>query len=51
MARHRERVKASSDVGDDRKRKYNSLNAGEQVSAEDMEAYRLTQIRPDDPLH
>ncbi|KAK9809714.1 hypothetical protein WJX73_009141 [Symbiochloris irregularis] len=35
---------------DERKRKYNSLADGEDLSAEDMEAYRLTKLREDDPL-
>lgn len=35
---------------DDRKRKYNSLVGDEGTTAEDMEAYRMTRIRADDPL-
>ena len=35
---------------DDRKRKYHSLEDGGNVSAEDMEAYRLMRSRGDDPL-
>lgn len=35
---------------DERKRKYNSLDDGGDLSAEDMEAYRLTKLREDDPL-
>jgi pre-mRNA-processing factor SLU7 len=44
-AAERERVET-----DERKRKYNSLAGGEQVTAEDMEAYRLTRARADDPM-
>ncbi|KAG7671044.1 hypothetical protein Ndes2437A_g04689 [Nannochloris sp. 'desiccata'] len=36
--------------GDDRKRGYNSLNEDYNVSAEDMEAYRMKKSRGDDPL-
>lgn len=35
---------------DERKRKYNSFADGGELSAEDMEAYRLTKAREDDPL-
>lgn len=35
---------------DERKRKYNSLDDGGDLSAEDMEAYRLTKHREDDPI-
>lgn len=36
---------------DERKRKYNSLVAdGDEPTAEDMEAYRLTRARQSDPL-
>ena len=37
-------------TGDDRKRKYNSIEGGDAVSAEDMEAYRLLRSRGEDPL-
>ena len=33
-----------------RKRKFNSLEDGGSVTAEDMEAYRVTRQRGDDPL-
>ena len=36
--------------GDERKRKYNSLAADEEVTAEDMEAYRLQRQRAEDPM-
>jgi pre-mRNA-processing factor SLU7 len=36
--------------GDDRKRRFNSLNEDCNVSAEDMEAYRMKKSRGDDPL-
>ena len=35
---------------DDRKRKYNSVGADVDVTAEDMEAYRMTKGRTDDPM-
>jgi pre-mRNA-processing factor SLU7 len=36
---------------DERKRKYNSLSAGTyEVSAEDMEAYKMSKARADDPM-
>jgi len=35
---------------DDRKRGYNSLRDSHEVTAEDMEAYRLKRTRGDDPL-
>lgn len=35
---------------DDRKRKYNSLAGGEEVTPEEMEAYRMTRSRADDPM-
>ncbi|EIE20936.1 hypothetical protein COCSUDRAFT_30554 [Coccomyxa subellipsoidea C-169] len=35
---------------DERKRKYNSLAGGEEVTAEEMEAYRMTRARADDPM-
>ena len=37
-------------VEDDRERKYHSLNLDDDVTAEDMEAYRMTKIRKDDPM-
>ena len=36
---------------DDRKRKYNSVGADVDVSAEDMEAWRMTKSRHDDPMN
>lgn len=35
---------------DDRKRKYNSMRDTGEVTAEEMEAYRLKRARDDDPL-
>lgn len=35
---------------DDRKRKYNSVDAEVDVTAEDMEAFRMTKNRTDDPM-
>lgn len=35
---------------DERKRKYNSLGADKELSAEEMEAYRMTRARADDPM-
>lgn len=35
---------------DERKRKYNSLAGGEEVTPEEMEAYRMTRMRADDPM-
>ncbi|BDA42492.1 Pre-mRNA-splicing factor SLU7 [Coccomyxa sp. Obi] len=35
---------------DDRKRKYNSFAGGEEVTPEEMEAYRMTRARADDPM-
>ena len=37
------------DVEDDRKRKYNSFTSTE-VTAEEMEAYRMKKTRGDDPM-
>jgi pre-mRNA-processing factor SLU7 len=34
---------------DERKRKYN-VKWNDQVTAEDMEAYRMTRVRHDDPM-
>lgn len=48
MKRHEERMKNNHE--DDRKRGYNSLQDDYNVSAEDMEAYRLKKSRGDDPL-
>ena len=45
QAAKRERVET-----DERKRKYNSQAGGGEVSAEDMEAYRMTRVRGDDPM-
>ncbi len=37
--------------GDERKHKFNSLSAGaHEVTAEDVEAYKMTKARPDDPM-
>ena len=37
--------------GDERKLKFNSLGAGSNdVTAEDVEAYKMTKSRPDDPM-
>ncbi len=35
---------------DDRKRKFNSLAGNEEVTPEEMEAYRTTRNRADDPM-
>ncbi|CAL5219695.1 g1583 [Coccomyxa viridis] len=35
---------------DDRKRKFNSLAGNEEVTAEEMEAYRMSRNRADDPM-
>eukprot|EP00887_Chlorella_sp_A99_P007525 scaffold2.g7525.t1 len=53
LKRQRRREAAAEEEGqaDDRKRRYNSLAADDAgVSAEDMEAYRMTKERGDDPL-
>lgn len=35
---------------DDRKRKFNSLAGNEEVTPEEMEAYRMSRHRADDPM-
>ena len=35
---------------DDRKRKFNSLAGNEEVTPEEMEAYRMSRNRADDPM-
>lgn len=42
--------KAEKEAGDDRKRKYNSVNAEVDVTEEEMEAYRLRKERSADPM-
>eukprot|EP00538_Stauroneis_constricta_P011417 CAMPEP_0119548946 /NCGR_PEP_ID=MMETSP1352-20130426/2749_1 /TAXON_ID=265584 /ORGANISM="Stauroneis constricta, Strain CCMP1120" /LENGTH=656 /DNA_ID=CAMNT_0007594359 /DNA_START=43 /DNA_END=2010 /DNA_ORIENTATION=- len=42
--------KDDDDGDDDRKRKYNSLGADADVTAEEMEAYRMKKGRSDDPM-
>ena len=50
LAKARE-VAAAPAEHDERKRKYNSFGAdGDEPTAEDMEAYRLTKARQDDPM-
>ncbi|CAG9466178.1 unnamed protein product [Pedinophyceae sp. YPF-701] len=49
LRRHEEREKAAAEGRDDRKRGYNSLRE-EQMTQEDMEAYRLKRVRADDPM-
>ncbi len=46
------RLAARADFdGDERKHKFNSLKASDQdVTAEDIEAYKMTKSRPDDPM-
>ncbi len=48
----KQRLKASQgEEQDERKRKYNSVAGGdEEVTAEDMEAFRMTRKRADDPM-
>jgi len=46
-----EKLNRDSFQSDDRKRKYNSVDAGVDVTAEDMEAFRMTKIRSDDPMN
>ena len=44
-------VKEESNMGgDDKKRKYNSMNATNDITEEEMEAYRLKKDRGDDPM-
>jgi pre-mRNA-processing factor SLU7 len=40
----------NQEVGDDKKRKYNSMNATNDITEEEMEAYRLKKDRGDDPM-
>jgi len=43
--------KKNKEAGDDkRKRKYNSLDSEADVTAEEMEAYRMRKGRGDDPM-
>jgi hypothetical protein len=46
----KQRLQAMGQDGDERKRKYNSLGGEGEVTAEDMEAYRLTKQRTEDPM-
>lgn len=46
----RQEKDASNATEDDRKRRYNSFHSAYDVSAEDMEAYRLKRSRADDPM-
>eukprot|EP00957_Ditylum_brightwellii_P098166 7479129-Ditylum_brightwellii.AAC.1 len=52
IKKEQERIKAttSNSALDERKRKYNSLNTDNEVTEEDMEAYRLKRERADDPM-
>lgn len=51
LAKHLAAREAGDQAVDDRKRGYNSLRGDDvEVTAEDMEAYRLTKDRGDDPL-
>jgi pre-mRNA-processing factor SLU7 len=43
-------ARAAKKEGDDKKRKYNSMNAAVDVTTEDMEAYRLLKDRKSDPM-
>ena len=45
-----EAAERGEEPGDDRKRRYNSVKDDYDVSAEDMEAYRMKKSRGDDPL-
>ena len=49
LKRQRAAQAAAAEV-DDRKRKYNSFAGGEEVTPEEMEAYRMTRARADDPM-
>lgn len=49
MAKQRAAQAAAVET-DERKRKYNSLGSGEEVTPEEMEAYRMTRLRADDPM-
>ncbi|GAX12620.1 pre-mRNA-processing factor SLU7 [Fistulifera solaris] len=40
----------TDEIKDERKRKYNSMNAEVDISEEDMEAYRLTKEQKNDPM-
>ena len=44
------KLKEEDDANNDRKRKYNSVDAGVDVTAEEMEAYRLRKGRSADPM-
>ena len=46
----REKDKDKAYVGDDRKRKFNSMEANNDVTEEEMEAYRIKKERSDDPM-
>jgi pre-mRNA-processing factor SLU7 len=35
---------------DDRKRKYNSLASSDEITPEEMEAYRMTRLHAEDPM-
>lgn len=50
LKRHEEETKTLQKEADDRKRKYNSLGSSNDVTEEDMEAYRLKKERSDDPM-
>jgi len=51
LALKRQKAAAKAhDETDDRKRKYHSLKVDDDVTAEDMEAYRMTKMRKDDPM-
>lgn len=45
-----EQEKAAMDAATDSKRKYNSLAGGENVTPEEMEAWRMKKSRADDPM-
>ena len=47
----KEALKAGNEEKNGKKRKYNSVDADVDVSAEDMEAWRLTRGRSDDPMN
>lgn len=46
-----EQEQTKQDAGDDRKRKYHSMNAEVDVTEEDMEAYRLSKGQKSDPMN
>lgn len=47
----KEALKAGNEENNGKKRKHNSVDADVDVSAEDMEAWRLARGRSDDPMN